>query len=220
MNILMKALVGSRLYGFNDENSDFDYVNIFVENKDVIFGLNKQDTFVIRPQPNGISKLPNDIEETFYPLKKFCNLLLIGNPNIIELLYLKNYEIKDPLFDELIHCRHLFLNINLFKSLCGYNENLLKNMEKKYKAKDAVYFYKNYLVAKHCKDKKRKKLNFSKIDIEILKDLKCEKSTLENKIAKQMLYDMEQFIPKKDSFEFSKTFLDDYLERVYKQIYC
>lgn len=68
-------LVGSRLYGIHNEDSDYDY-------RSVVF---RRDDFV---DPFRSKEWATDGEEkSSWSLAKFARLLVVGNPNVLDLVY-------------------------------------------------------------------------------------------------------------------------------------
>ncbi len=74
-HLLLKCISGSQAYGLALPHSDTDYKGVFVLPKDEYFGLTYTDQ---------VNNATND--EMYYELKKFVDLLLKNNPNILELL--------------------------------------------------------------------------------------------------------------------------------------
>ncbi len=74
-HLLLKCISGSQAYGLALPHSDTDIKGVFVLPKDEFYGLNY------------IDQVNNDTnDEMFYELKKFFDLLLKNNPNLLELL--------------------------------------------------------------------------------------------------------------------------------------
>ncbi|NOT73479.1 MAG: nucleotidyltransferase [Cyclobacteriaceae bacterium] len=73
--LLLKCISGSQAYGLSLPHSDIDLKGVFVLPKNEFYGLTYSD------QVNNASN-----DEMYYELKKFVDLLLKNNPNIIELL--------------------------------------------------------------------------------------------------------------------------------------
>ncbi|HYG15699.1 MAG TPA: nucleotidyltransferase domain-containing protein, partial [Bacteroidia bacterium] len=74
-SLILHAISGSRAYGLDTLQSDTDYKGIFIIPKKKFYGLETIEQ---------VSNETNDI--VFYELKRFFELLLKNNPNIIELL--------------------------------------------------------------------------------------------------------------------------------------
>ncbi|HTJ53682.1 MAG TPA: nucleotidyltransferase domain-containing protein [Cyclobacteriaceae bacterium] len=74
-HLLLKCISGSQAYGLALPHSDTDIKGVFVLPKNEFYGLEYTD------------QVNNDTnDEMFYEIKKFIDLLLKNNPNIIELL--------------------------------------------------------------------------------------------------------------------------------------
>src|ERR1051326_5445626 len=73
--IVLECITGSKAYGLELSGSDIDFKGVFVLPEKDYYGLN----YIAQ-----ISNEKND--EMFYELKRFVELLLKNNPNIIELL--------------------------------------------------------------------------------------------------------------------------------------
>lgn len=109
-DIIFKALVGSRAYGTNVEGSDYDYKGVYIAtNKEVLTG-----TF---PEQIITSK-----DETYYEVSRFLELLTVGNPTMIELLFTPNDCVieGDDIFDLILEHKDKFLTKKLANSFCGY----------------------------------------------------------------------------------------------------
>ena len=74
-HLLLKCISGSQAYGLALPHSDTDIKGVFVLPKAAYYGLNYTD------QVNNVSN-----DEMYYEVKKFIDLLLKNNPNILELL--------------------------------------------------------------------------------------------------------------------------------------
>src|SRR5688572_3416080 len=74
-NLLLKCISGSQAYGLALPHSDTDIKGVFIQPKKEYYGLTYIDQ---------INNETNDI--MYYEIKKFIELLLKNNPNILELL--------------------------------------------------------------------------------------------------------------------------------------
>lgn len=74
-HLLLKCISGSQAYGLALPHSDTDIKGVFVLPKHEFYGLNYTDQ---------VNNATND--EMYYEIKKFIDLLLKNNPNILELL--------------------------------------------------------------------------------------------------------------------------------------
>lgn len=109
-NIVFKALVGSRAYGTNVEGSDYDYKGVYIANKYEVY----TGQF---PEQISTSK-----DETYYEVSRFLQLLAVGNPTMIELLFtpqdcIQTYDFPINL---IFAKKENFLTKKLANSFCGY----------------------------------------------------------------------------------------------------
>jgi len=111
--IILKALVGSRLHGLHNKNSDYDWKSIQVSPlRDIISPFRKQKN------KETISK-SEDICN--YELTHFAKLFADCNPTILEILWAKDFEIKYSLGEELISRKSCMLQKDkIFYSHRGY----------------------------------------------------------------------------------------------------
>ena len=73
---ILKVVAGSRAYGTNTEDSDYDYRGICIQPKKYLLGLDKFEQHE--------EKEPDTV---IYSLEKFVRLALQNNPNILEILF-------------------------------------------------------------------------------------------------------------------------------------
>jgi len=93
--IILEIKSGSHLYGTNTSESDVDYQGVFLPSKEYILGIERTEEW----NCNEVSKDENGrntkhaIDRKFYELRKFVNLVMKGNPNIIELCFVNKSNI-------------------------------------------------------------------------------------------------------------------------------
>lgn len=109
-------LSGSRLYGINNEDSDFDYRGIVFPKKTHIIGigavLNRFEQFDLTQTHNCV----------LFNIQKAFKLWIENNPNSIEALYIPNKFIihKSKVYDQISNNRSLFLSQRAFHTFRGY----------------------------------------------------------------------------------------------------
>lgn len=118
--ILYVALMGSRAYGTHTPESDYDYRGIFIPNIEYI--LKTKDV-------KHVSDDKQDVQ--IYDLVKFIGLAKSCNPNIIEMLYVKDENVYyvHPLFKKIRDNRDLFLSKIAKDSFLGYAFQQLKRIK-------------------------------------------------------------------------------------------
>jgi len=118
-NYIYRVVSGSHAYGTATPESDLDIRGIFVPDADHVIGLRHVE------QVEG--KLSNGNEETAFELRKFMNLAMGANPNILELLFapedLVLYRTKQSIL--LRENRDLFLSRKAMFTYTGYAHSQL-----------------------------------------------------------------------------------------------
>lgn len=91
--LIFKTITGSNAYGTNREGSDLDTRGIFIAPPEVI----------ISPFEAIEQIRYDDKDEVIYEITKFLNLLIVQNPNILELLWVREdfIQFSSPLYEEL-----------------------------------------------------------------------------------------------------------------------
>lgn len=113
-NCILKVLTGSYVYGTNNENSDYDIRGVFIADEEYILGLHKIEHVKFE-----------DEDYELFEFRKFINLAMDNNPNILELLFVPNDNIL--LFNnygtELISKRKEFLHQGLIEKFLAYSRS-------------------------------------------------------------------------------------------------
>jgi len=107
--IIYECISGSKSQGLDTEDSDTDIRGVFILPEDNFFGFDY------------IPQLANDTNDiVFYELKRFVELLVKNNPNVLELLYIDDRFVvsKHPLFQLLRP--ELFLSKLCKDTFAGY----------------------------------------------------------------------------------------------------
>lgn len=115
--LIFKAIRGSKAYGTNIEGSDEDFVGIYIQTDEDLTGLKYIPQISLN---NG-----NDV---YYELRRFFELAMVGNPNIMEIFNTPEDCIvyKHPLFTAIEGSRQLFLTKLLFESFANYARSQIK----------------------------------------------------------------------------------------------
>lgn len=116
MRTICKILSGSRLYGLETENSDHDYVGVFLnESFSEILGLDRFDYTL------NLKNEEKNEEECFFELRHFLELLRNTNTRVLELLFAKQFLILTKEFKSIQKQKYqLISSEKLFYSLSGY----------------------------------------------------------------------------------------------------
>lgn len=109
------AITGSRLYGTNRENSDYDYRGFIVPPYEYLIGLLNFNSKEIEDQED--SKV--------YSLKEFFKMLTNGDPQCTELLFVPQDKIvkTSSYYEEIRNNKELFLSNVIYKRLMGFGNS-------------------------------------------------------------------------------------------------
>lgn len=123
------ALTGSRGYGLATETSDHDYRGIFVASKPYYLGFSQieQKDRGWTEEEGKFSYLTRDT--CIYELRKFLELCIDNNPNILELLWCKDYAHLTEVGKILIQHRQMFLSKQVRQTYAGYGYAQIKRLE-------------------------------------------------------------------------------------------
>ena len=135
-SLLLKGVTGSRAFGLNNENSDYDYQGIFVAPTSAFLGIDN------KVQEAYEYKNP---DTKYHEAGKFCRLALGCNPTVLDLLWLDLYNVRTALGTELINLRNNFLSAPRVRgAYFGYANDqyakLLKDERFEKRAKNARHF--------------------------------------------------------------------------------
>lgn len=133
---------GSRSYGTSVAGSDLDIKSIVIppleayigigHNFDQIEGPENLNNYVeyLNDQEKEIVKITK-IDGSGYDLRKFISLAIQNNPNILELLYCRNEEVRfcSPVGKMLRDNRHIFLSQRAYPRYFGYAYQQIKRLE-------------------------------------------------------------------------------------------
>ncbi len=117
--IIYRCVVGSRAFGLNFEDSDFDRRGIFLPPAEMHWSL--------YGVPEQIEKTEN--EECYWELQKFLVLALKANPNVLECLYTQLVEHKSEIAEELLAERKRFLSKLVYQTYNGYVLSQFRKLE-------------------------------------------------------------------------------------------
>lgn len=102
-NIILRGTVGSTAYGLDTDGSDVDKLGVYVAPIHEVLGLRG-------PQAVSESRVTNGPDQTLHEVGKFLSLALKGNPTILELLWLPEYDTRTVAGSMIIAARQSFLS--------------------------------------------------------------------------------------------------------------
>lgn len=123
-NLILRILVGSHLYGTNTENSDKDYLGIFIPDKDYVMGIKRVEQVEDRTNPSDSERRNTkaDVDTVLYSLPKFIHLASGNNPNIVEVFFApkRNIVFCNEYGQKLLDSYYWFISKKLKHTFCGY----------------------------------------------------------------------------------------------------
>jgi uncharacterized protein len=126
--VIYRCVVGSRAYGLDTEASDTDRRGIYLPPAELHWSLQGVPEQLENPSA----------QECYWELKKFLDLALRANPNVLECLYTPLIEHKTPLADELLSMRKAFLSRLAYQTFNGYVLSQFKKLEQDLRAKGEI----------------------------------------------------------------------------------
>lgn len=135
------GVVGSHAYGLNTDSSDIDMRGAFVLPTSVVLGLKPYKDTVDSVEPDYCT----------YEVDKFLRLLLANNPNVLETLFLEDYDELSEEGKEIVAARDSFLSQRIRNTYGGYAISQVKRLERRadgsFKSKLRKRYSKH---ARHC----------------------------------------------------------------------
>jgi predicted nucleotidyltransferase len=118
--IIFAKIWGSRSFNLQNHDSDWDFAGVYVLPLKEIIGIDSyRDVF------NG-----DKPDFSFYEIKRFCELLLKGNPNFIEMLFTDKNTFETTDWASLKKIRKEFLCKQAVSQYIGYAEGQLSKLRK------------------------------------------------------------------------------------------
>lgn len=111
-HVIYRCVVGSRAYGLEGPDSDYDRRGVYLPPADLHWSL--------YGVPEQIDATPDGADETYWEMQKFLTLALKSNPNVLECLYTPLVELATPLAREMLDMRQSFLSRMAYQTYNGY----------------------------------------------------------------------------------------------------
>jgi len=119
-NIIFEAIIGSQAYGLSTPESDTDYRGVAISPPEYYLGLH-----------NFEQKVSKEPDRTIFDIKKFTDLAIKGNPNILEFFFISQdcliYESEH--WKALKQFRSMFLTKKVKHTYTGYAYSQLKRVK-------------------------------------------------------------------------------------------
>jgi len=117
-HVVYRCVVGSRAYGLDHDESDTDLRGIYLPPADLQWSL------------FGVPEQLERGEEAYWEMQKFIVLALKANPNILECLYTPLVEHAEPIAQELLDQRHIFMSKLIYQTYNGYVMSQFRKLQK------------------------------------------------------------------------------------------
>lgn len=135
-NCIFLCRVGSNMYGTNTKLSDDDFTGIFMPDREYAgLGIKNIEHVEYRTNSTGSGKrnTKEDRDCTLYSFRKWVQLAMNNNPNILELFFAPEKCIMQtsPIWEKLRANKHLFLSLKIFHSFRGYAHSQRARLELK-----------------------------------------------------------------------------------------
>ncbi len=164
-NVSYLVLMGSRGYGTHSKTSDYDYYGFMTPPLEGIFPYLKGDIPNFGRQKQGLNhlelqKIKNEDDELadvfLYSIARYFHLCMMGNPNMIDSLFIPNDSIlyMDIAGIRLRNNRFLFLSQKIYHTFRGMAHSHLNRLRKNYKDKIVPDGKRGELVRKYGYDTK------------------------------------------------------------------
>lgn len=123
-NKILEIVSGSQLYGTDTKESDKDYIGIFIPTIEYILGFKKCEeiNLSVYDKDENEKNTSKATDRKLYEFRKFIQLALANNPNILEILFVndENVVYKNELGQKLLEIKHLFPHKGLKQKFLGY----------------------------------------------------------------------------------------------------
>ena len=108
------VIAGSRLYGTNTAQSDYDYRGFIIPPFEYLIGLSKFK--------HHIAEIPDTV---IYSLKRFFELLMLGDPTVYEILFAPESNIveRNNIGETILYNRELFTCKRFARRISGYAQS-------------------------------------------------------------------------------------------------
>jgi len=109
---IFETIIGSRAYGTNYEESDYDKAGVMIPGEEYFFGFDKFEQFQEYP----------DEDKVIYDIRKALRLITDNNPNMMDLLYVpERCVVKSTSYwDKIRDSKDLFLSKRCRYTFSGY----------------------------------------------------------------------------------------------------
>lgn len=148
MDIIVKMIYGSQLYGLELPTSDKDYKGVFFPTlNDILLGKIQKCISENIKNSIGVKNEQDDIDSEFYSLHNFINMCCDGNTIVLDMLHAPKEMllVNTPLWENIVSKRHMFYTKRL-NSYLGYARSQVSKYGKKGDRLNSALMVKNNLL--------------------------------------------------------------------------
>lgn len=127
-NRILLCEIGSTSHGCGDGHDDLDTMGIFIEPIEFVVGTRRRAHWVASTGDDESQNSADDLDVTYYSLRKFAKLALAGNPTITNLFFAPVLESTDAGV-QLRENASLFLSRRAAPRYIGYMRAQLERLE-------------------------------------------------------------------------------------------
>ncbi|MEG1299562.1 MAG: nucleotidyltransferase domain-containing protein [Erysipelotrichaceae bacterium] len=129
-NLILLVVGGSRAYGTNNEDSDVDIRGITLDLPKDILGRGTGNSDV-RSNERFEQFLDKKTDTVIYTLSKFIEMALGGNPNILEILGVREQDVlyASDIGRKFLTNKEMFYSKRIIQTVGGYAEGQLRRLE-------------------------------------------------------------------------------------------
>lgn len=127
-NRILLCEIGSTSHGCGDGHDDLDTMGIFIEPIEFVVGTRRRAHWVASTGDDQSQNSADDLDVTYYSLRKFAKLALAGNPTITNLFFAPVLESTDAGV-QLRENASLFLSRRAAPRYIGYMRAQLERLE-------------------------------------------------------------------------------------------
>src|SRR5215469_6389119 len=121
---------GSELHGAKVTNTDdLDIYGVYLEPRELVLGLEKQDFYVWSTAGDERRNGPDDIDVCLYSLRKWASLAAKGNPTALHFLFSENHVRNTEPWERVLKNREIFLSRQASTQFRGFAEAQLRRLQ-------------------------------------------------------------------------------------------
>jgi predicted nucleotidyltransferase len=128
-NLIHLFVGGSELHGAKvGQTDDTDLYGVYVENPEEALGLDSREHFVWSTAGDERRNGPDDVDITFYSLRKWAGMAAKGNATTLHFLFAAPKEVASQTWQKIQASRDLFLARSSAKQFLGFADDQFKRL--------------------------------------------------------------------------------------------